>query len=193
MGILLSPCINYRAFFHTGGSYCTICALWSEAGCGAGKFALWCLGDLFSDLMPVVLVREGGELQHDRARQGLVPDLKLLLNIPGGQDNCLALDWAVPARELSEYDCCIALLTRLGNFIWLNWPGHWPGHLWWIWLNKWYVSAVAVVEAGQLLFNARIRQGRISIKWIPYLFCLFCRFWKPSCLSRDTMTSLPRF
>ena len=58
----------------------------------AGKFALWCLGDLFSDLMPVVLVREGGELQHDRARQGLVPDLKLLLNIPGGQDNCLALD-----------------------------------------------------------------------------------------------------
>ena len=58
----------------------------------AGKFALWCLGDLFSDLMPVVLVRESGELQHDRARQGLVPDLKLLLNIPGGQDNCLALD-----------------------------------------------------------------------------------------------------
>ena len=42
--------------------------------------------------MTVVLVREGGELQHDRARQGLVPDLKLLLNIPGGQDNCLALD-----------------------------------------------------------------------------------------------------
>ena len=76
------------SFVHTGGSYRTICALWSEAG----KFALWCLGDLFSDLMPVVLVREGGELQHDRARQGLVPDLKLLLNIPGGQDNCLALD-----------------------------------------------------------------------------------------------------
>ena len=66
--------------------------MWSEAGCGAGKFALWCLGDLSSDLMTVVLVREGGELQHDRARQGLVPDLKLLLNIPGGQDNCLALD-----------------------------------------------------------------------------------------------------
>ena len=27
MGILLSPCIKYRVFFHTGGSYCTICTL----------------------------------------------------------------------------------------------------------------------------------------------------------------------
>ena len=45
---------------------------------------------LFADLLPAVLVREGGELQHARARQGLVPDFKLLLNTPEGPDNCLA-------------------------------------------------------------------------------------------------------
>ena len=45
---------------------------------------------LFSDLLPAVLVREGGELQHARARQGLVPDFKLLLNTPEGPYNCLA-------------------------------------------------------------------------------------------------------
>merc|ERR1719458_206490 len=27
MGILLSPCIIYRAILNTGGSYCTMCAL----------------------------------------------------------------------------------------------------------------------------------------------------------------------
>ena len=45
---------------------------------------------LFSDLLPAVLEEQGGDLQWGRARQGLVPDLKLLLPTSEGPKPCLA-------------------------------------------------------------------------------------------------------
>ena len=44
---------------------------------------------LFSDLLPAVLQEEGGELQWGRARLGLVPDFKFLLNSPHGPQSFL--------------------------------------------------------------------------------------------------------
>ena len=37
IGILLSPCSKYRAVFHTGGSYCTMCALCNARNRGRGE------------------------------------------------------------------------------------------------------------------------------------------------------------
>ena len=45
---------------------------------------------LFSDLLPAALSEEGGELQWGRARQGKVPDFKLLLASPEGPTPRLA-------------------------------------------------------------------------------------------------------
>ena len=45
---------------------------------------------LFSNLLPAALTGEGGELQTARARQGKVPDFRLLLPTPDGPKNCLA-------------------------------------------------------------------------------------------------------
>ena len=45
---------------------------------------------LFADLLPAALNAAGGELQYGRARQGLVPDFKLLLNTPDGPLSSLA-------------------------------------------------------------------------------------------------------
>ena len=45
---------------------------------------------LFSDLLPPALVQEGGELHLARARQGKVPDFRLLLPTPEGPQSCLA-------------------------------------------------------------------------------------------------------
>ena len=44
----------------------------------------------FSDLLPAVLMEEGGELQWGRARQGKVPDFKFVLPSPEGPTPCLA-------------------------------------------------------------------------------------------------------
>ena len=44
----------------------------------------------FSDLLPASLQEEGGELQWGRARQGVVPDLKLIVNSPDGPQSSLA-------------------------------------------------------------------------------------------------------
>ena len=44
---------------------------------------------MFSDLLPAVLQQEGGELQWGRARLGLVPDFKFLLNTPKGPKSFL--------------------------------------------------------------------------------------------------------
>ena len=44
----------------------------------------------FSDLLPATLVQEGGELQWGRARQGVVPDFKFLINTPEGPESSLA-------------------------------------------------------------------------------------------------------
>ena len=44
----------------------------------------------FSDLLPASLVQDGGELQYGRARQGLIPDFKFLINTPNGPESCLA-------------------------------------------------------------------------------------------------------
>ena len=46
--------------------------------------------NLFSDLLPAGLEERGGELQWGRSRQGIVPDLKLLLQTPEGPQPCLA-------------------------------------------------------------------------------------------------------
>ena len=45
---------------------------------------------LFGDLLPASLTEVGGELQWGRARQGKVPDLKLLLPTPEGPQDSLA-------------------------------------------------------------------------------------------------------
>ena len=45
---------------------------------------------LFADLLPAALTAAGGELQWGRARQGLVPDFKLLQNTPEGPSSSLA-------------------------------------------------------------------------------------------------------
>ena len=45
---------------------------------------------LFSNLLPAELEQEGGELRWGRARQGKVPDLKLLLDTPEGPEQSLA-------------------------------------------------------------------------------------------------------
>ena len=45
---------------------------------------------LFSDLLPVVLQEEGGELQWGRARQDAVPGFKITLPTPKGLVHCLA-------------------------------------------------------------------------------------------------------
>ena len=44
----------------------------------------------FSDLLPATLMEEGGELQWGRARQGVVPDFKFMLNTPDGPQSSLA-------------------------------------------------------------------------------------------------------
>ena len=44
----------------------------------------------FADLLPVSLVQDGGELQYGRARQGVTPDFKFLINTPDGPESCLA-------------------------------------------------------------------------------------------------------
>ena len=45
---------------------------------------------LFSDLLPAAVHQEGGELQWGRARQGKVPDFRLMLPSPEGPHPCLA-------------------------------------------------------------------------------------------------------
>ena len=49
---------------------------------------------LFSDLLPSQLHQEGGELQWGRARQGAVPDFKILMQTPEG-----------PVPHLAELKC----------------------------------------------------------------------------------------
>ena len=44
----------------------------------------------FSDLLPASLEEEGGELQWRRARQGVIPDYKFMLNTPNGPESSLA-------------------------------------------------------------------------------------------------------
>ena len=44
----------------------------------------------FSDLRPAVLMEEGGEMQWGRARQGVIPDYKFLINSPDGPESSLA-------------------------------------------------------------------------------------------------------
>ena len=44
----------------------------------------------FSDLLPAVLMEEGGELQWGRAHQGVVPDFKLMVYTPDGPQSSLA-------------------------------------------------------------------------------------------------------
>ena len=44
----------------------------------------------FSDLLPAALTMEGGELQWGRARQGVIPDFKLMENTPDGPQSSLA-------------------------------------------------------------------------------------------------------
>ena len=45
---------------------------------------------LFSNLLPAHLMQEGGELQWGRARQGAIPDFKLMSNTPEGPVSSLA-------------------------------------------------------------------------------------------------------
>ena len=45
---------------------------------------------LFADLLPAALHQQGGELEWGRARQGKVPDLKLMLDTPEGPEQSLA-------------------------------------------------------------------------------------------------------
>ena len=44
----------------------------------------------FADLLPATLMQEGGELQWGRARQGVVPDFKFMVNSPDGPQSSLA-------------------------------------------------------------------------------------------------------
>ena len=44
----------------------------------------------FSDLLPATLEEDGGELQWGRARQGVVPDFKFMMNTPDGPQSSLA-------------------------------------------------------------------------------------------------------
>ena len=44
----------------------------------------------FSDLLPATLQEDGGELQWGRARQGVVPDFKFMMNSPDGPQSSLA-------------------------------------------------------------------------------------------------------
>ena len=45
---------------------------------------------LFSDLLPAAAEEVGGELEWGRARQGLVPDFRMRLPTPEGNNDCLA-------------------------------------------------------------------------------------------------------
>ena len=71
--------------------------------------------------------------------------------------------------------------------------GPWLCHLRKICWKEWYVSGVAVVEAGAVPLHCQDLSGKIYILWIPYLLFVLQVMEKPTCLSWDTVTSPSRF
>ena len=69
---------------------------WAQQPSGCRGHPLWHPGrlrsvyGLFADLLPAALHQQGGELEWGRARQGKVPDLKLMLDTPEGPEQSLA-------------------------------------------------------------------------------------------------------